>query len=185
MASQVVKVILTGEGADEIYAGYDYLHSYGDAEMLHKEMVDITAALHNTNLQRADRVAMAFGLEARVPFLDTKSVELGLGLPARWKVHRGKPAKYLLRRAFTADLPEEIVNRPKMKFSKGAGSADVIGQVVERKISDNEFCSERAGLLFKENYRLPNKESLYYYRILREFYQDAWIFPTIGHSRSL
>jgi asparagine synthase (glutamine-hydrolysing) len=185
MASQVVKVIMTGEGADEIYAGYDYLRSFEHPGMLHEEMVNITGALHNTNLQCADRVAMAFGLEARVPFLDTKSVELGLGLPARWKVHRDRPAKYLLRKAFTADLPEEIVNRPKMKFSKGAGSADVIGQVVERKITDDEFHSERACILYRQNYRLPNKESLYYYRILREFYEDRWIFPTIGRSRSL
>jgi asparagine synthase (glutamine-hydrolysing) len=185
MASKYVKVILTGEGADEIYAGYDYLRSYDNPEMLQKEMVGITSALHNTNLQRADRIAMAFGLEARVPFLDVKSVALGLGLPSQWKTHREKPAKFLLRNSFRGDLPDEITNRPKQKFSKGAGSSDVIAKKVEQEISDQEFRSERARLLYEWNYRLPNKEALYYYRILHEFYHDQWIFPTMGQSRSL
>jgi len=185
MASQYVKVILTGEGADEIFAGYDYLRAYEDPEMLQKEMLGITTALHNTNLQRADRVAMAFGLEARVPFLDLKSVALGLGLPAEWKAHRGRPAKYLLRQAFRDDLPEEIVNRPKQKFSKGAGSSDIIVQVADREIDIQEMHSERARLLYQWNYRLPNKEALYYYRILQENYRDQWVFPTLGSSRSL
>ena len=185
MASQYVKVILTGEGADEIYAGYDYLRAYDDPEMLQKEMIGITAALHNTNLQRADRIPMAFGLEARVPFLDLKSVALGLGLPAKWKIHREKPAKFLLRRAFSEDLPGEIVNRPKLKFSKGAGSSDIIEQVAEREIDIQELHSERARLLYQWNYRLPNKEALYYYRILHQNFRDLWIFPTLGCSRSL
>ncbi|MFN2119781.1 MAG: asparagine synthase B [Anaerolineales bacterium] len=185
MASRYVKVILTGEGADEIYAGYDYLRSYENPRMLQKEMVHITSALHNTNLQRADRMAMAFGLEARVPFLDLKSVDLGLGLPPEWKTHRGKPAKFLLREAFRGELPEDITSRPKQKFSKGAGSSDVIARKVEGEISQKDFETERARLLYEWNYRLPNKEALYYYRILRESFRDEWIFPTLGKSRSL
>jgi asparagine synthase (glutamine-hydrolysing) len=185
LASQYVKVILTGEGADEIYAGYDYLRSYAEPQKLQQEMIGITSALHNTNLQRADRIPMAFGLEARVPFLDVKSVALGLGLPAEWKVHNEKPAKFLLRQSFAGDLPEEIVNRPKQKFSKGAGSSDIIAQVAEREIPHNEFQSELARLLYEWDYRLPNKEGLYYYRIMRHHYEDRWIFPTMGHSRSL
>lgn len=185
MASRYVKVILTGEGADEIFAGYDYLRAYENPAMLQREMLEITAALHNTNLLRADRVAMAFGLEARVPFLDAKVVDLGLGLPAEWKNHRHRQAKYLLRKAFSADLPDEIVNRPKQKFSKGAGSSDVIKKIVDQKISDSEFESERARLLYEWNYRLRNKEALYYYNIVKGSYQDEWVFPTLGQSRSL
>lgn len=185
MASKFVKVILTGEGADEIFAGYDYLRHYENAIELQKEMVNITSSLHNTNLQRADRVAMAFGLEARVPFLDVKSVALGLGIPAEWKVHKDRPAKFLLRQAFSADLPEEIVNRPKQKFSKGAGSSDVFERQIEQLIPKSELDSERARLMYEWNYRLPNKEALFYYRILRQFYKDKWIFPTFGCSRSL
>jgi asparagine synthase (glutamine-hydrolysing) len=185
MASQCVKVILTGEGADEIYAGYDYLDEYSNPETLQTEMLGITRALHNTNLQRADRLSMAFGLEARVPFLDVKSVELGLGLPSEWKLRKDKPAKFLLRRAFSADLPEEIVNRPKQKFSKGAGSSDVLSKVADREIDDKEFYSEQANMQYLWSYHLQNKEALYYYRILLQTYQPRWVFPTLGTSRSL
>lgn len=185
MASQFVKVILTGEGADELYAGYDYLSTYNNPQELQNEMVGITAALHNTNLQRTDRIPMAFGLEARVPFLDIKSVALGLGLPAIWKIHRDKPAKFLLRQAFSADLPEEIVNRPKQKFSQGAGSSGTLTQVAEREISDAEFKKVKSHLLEKLGYQLKNKENLLYYRIFHEYYRDHWVWPTMGHSRSL
>jgi asparagine synthase (glutamine-hydrolysing) len=185
LASQYVKVILTGEGADEIYAGYDYLRIYADPQRLQKEMIDITTALHNTNLQRADRIPMAFGLEARVPFLDVKSVALGLGMPAEWKVHSKKPAKFLLRQAFRLDLPQEIVDRPKQKFSKGAGSSNIVAEIAEREISNAEFHSDLAWLHYYGNYRLPNKETLYYYRILHKLFEDKWILPSMGHSRSL
>ncbi|NMC12154.1 MAG: asparagine synthase B [Chloroflexi bacterium] len=185
MASQQVKVILTGEGADEVYAGYDYLSQYTNPDLLQKELASITNSLHNTNLQRADRVAMAFGLEARVPFLDIHSINLGLGLPPELKVHHHHTAKYLLRLAFKRDLPEEIANRPKQKFSKGAGSSDVLAQLANRTITDKEYQSERARLLYQWNYRLPNKEALYYYQILCQYFQDRWIFPTMGRSRSL
>lgn len=185
MASQYVKVILTGEGADEVYAGYDYLSQYSNPELLQQELAFITSSLHNTNLQRADRIAMAFSLEARVPFLDINSIRLGLSLSPELKIHNHRTPKYLLRQAFKKDLPQEIVNRPKQKFSKGAGSSDVLAQLANRSISDKEFESERARLLFEWNYRLPNKEALHYYKILSEIYKDRWIFPTMGHSRSL
>lgn len=185
MASEHVKVILTGEGADEIYARYDYLRSIESPDELQGEMIDITAELHNTNLQRADRIPMAFGLEARVPFLDVKSVALGLGLPAAHKVHRDWPTKYLLRQAFRSDLPQETVNRPKQKFSKGAGSSDFIAEVAKREVSDAEFQSESNRLLKRWGYHLLSKEALYYYNMLRQYYEDRWVFPSMGHSRSL
>jgi asparagine synthase (glutamine-hydrolysing) len=185
LASKHVKVILTGEGADEVYAGYDYLSRYAAPQDLQEEMLHITQALHNTNLQRADRMSMAFGLEARVPFLDVESVSLAMGIPASWKLHNGRIPKSLLRQAFTDDLPGEIVNRPKAKFSKGAGSSELIAQQAVEKISDAEFSSERERLKRDWDYTLQNKEALYYYRILREFYDDQWILPTMGNSRSL
>jgi asparagine synthase (glutamine-hydrolysing) len=184
-ASKFVKVILTGEGADEIFAGYDYLGVIQSEIVLQREMIRITEQLHNTNLQRADRVAMAFGLEARVPFLDKKSVSLSLSLPTQWKVHQNSIPKFILRNAFADHLPTEIVRRPKQKFSKGAGSSDVLAHIANGQISDEEFAAERARILYEWNYRLPNKEAFYYYKILREFYYDQWIFPTMGHSQSL
>ncbi|NJC94995.1 MAG: asparagine synthetase B [Anaerolineales bacterium] len=185
LASQYVKVILTGEGADEIFAGYDYLARYETPDDLQDEMIHITKALHNTNLQRADRMSMAFGLEARVPFLDVKSVSLAMGIPADWKLHHTRTPKALLRQSFAEDLPLEIVNRPKAKFSKGAGSSELIAQEAVEKITDQEFASERDRLKKDWDHNLQNKEALYYYRILREYYDDGWILPNMGKSRSL
>jgi asparagine synthase (glutamine-hydrolysing) len=129
---------------------------------------------------------MAHGLEARVPFLDVKSVALALGLPAAWKLHNpGRPEKALLRLAFAESLPLEIINRPKQKFSGGAGSAEMMMDRAEETLSDAEFAAERRRLAQDWNYPLLNKEALYYYRILREFYQDEWILPGMGCSRSL
>jgi asparagine synthase (glutamine-hydrolysing) len=148
-------------------------------------MIYITEALHNTNLQRADRMSMAFSLEARVPFLDVKSVALALSFSPEWKLHNGRVPKDLLRKAFADDLPKEIVNRPKQKFSKGAGSSDLIAQIAEEEISNAEFNAESRRLKSEWDYTLQNKEALYYYKTLRNCYADKWIFPTMGKSRSL
>lgn len=185
LSSEHVKVILTGEGADEVFAGYDYLARYETSEELQNEMLYITNALHNTNLQRADRMSMAFGLEARVPFLDVEAVSLAMGIPADWKLHRSRIPKALLRQSFAGDLPKEIVNRPKEKFSKGAGSSDLIIQCADHEISDQEFSSEYQRFKQEWDYELQNKEALYYYQMIREFYDDECILPTMGSSRSL
>ncbi len=186
LCAEHVKVFLTGEGADELYAGYDYLEQFDQPDALHAELVHIVGALHNTNLQRADRLSMAHGLEARVPFLDVRSIALALGLPAVWKMRgEGRPAKALLRRAFVDQLPAAIINRPKEKFSQGAGSSQMIARRAEATITDRELADERRRLAQAWNYHLPNKETLYYYRILHESYRDEWILPNMGHSRSL
>jgi asparagine synthase (glutamine-hydrolysing) len=186
LAADHVKVILSGEGADELYAGYAYLGKVREPAALQAEMISITSSLHNTNLQRADRMSMAFGLEMRVPFLDVASVGLAFSLPAEWKLHQpGWREKTLLRRTFADRLPTRIVNRPKEKFSKGAGSSDMIAHLADETISDAEFTAEKARLQRDWDYRLPSKEALYYYRTLHDYYRDEWIMPTMGHSRSI
>jgi asparagine synthase (glutamine-hydrolysing) len=186
LAAEHVKVILTGEGADELYAGYTYLSGLREPAALQDELVSITGALHNTNLQRADRMAMAFGLEARVPFLDVESVGLALQIPAAWKLRTdARPEKALLRQAFADCLPEAIVMRPKQKYAAGAGSANAIARLAEDSISDDAFAIAREQLETRWSYRLPNKEALYYYDLLRPHYWDEWILPEMGRSRSL
>lgn len=77
-----MEVILTGEGADELFAGYEYLEGIDDSDQLQNELLLLTKKLQNTNYQRADRMSMAHGLEARVPFSDKEFVDLSLALPA-------------------------------------------------------------------------------------------------------
>src|SRR3954468_18734787 len=142
--SQHVKVVLTGEGADELFAGYDYLCEFEDAESLQAELIRSVEGLHNLNLQRCDRVTMAFGLEARVPFLDREVIAHGLGLPPSWKLaSNGKPEKWMLREAFEGWLPHEFLWRGKAQFGDGSGAASVLQHVMEESVSEEEFLAQR------------------------------------------
>jgi len=185
LTSRHVKVMLTGEGADELYAGYDYMARCTEGSELQKELLLTVNSLHNTNLQRADRLSMAFGVEARVPFLDMDSTAFALGLPPEWKLHQNRVPKYLLRKAFENMLPPSISSRPKLKFSHGAGSSNIFEQIAEREVTDQDFRTEQGRLEKQWSYNLSCKEALYYYRILREQIADEIIFPVMGSSQSL
>lgn len=145
MTAHHVKVVLTGEGADEIFAGYEYYHELdGGPDGLHDELVRTIEGLHDLNLQRCDRVTMAHGLEARVPFLELDMIDLGLALPAGWKVTRpGWPEKRLLREAFTGWLPEPLLWRRKAQFGDGSGMASVLREHLEATVSVQEWQHER------------------------------------------
>lgn len=186
LASDRVKVILTGEGADELYAGYDYMRSIATPEDLHRELETSIRALHHTNLQRTDRMFMAFGVEGRVPFLDVESIALALSLPPAWKhAAPGEPTKMLLRRAFAGELPDSIIQRPKQKFSAGAGSMYELAKVAEERFDTQTFARERQRLMQRWGYRLHNKEALYYLDTLRAVLPERLIMPGMGVSRSL
>ncbi|MDX6679185.1 MAG: hypothetical protein QOE31_3237 [Solirubrobacteraceae bacterium] len=160
-----VKVVLTGEGADELFAGYAYLRDFTDPGRLHLELVRTIESLHNLNLQRCDRVTMAHGLEARVPFLDREVIEWALRLPPGFKLAGvGQPEKRLLREAFAGWLPEEFLWRDKAEFGDGSGAADVLTAAIEAGISEAEFERERDGVTPP----LRTREELAYYRIFRE-----------------
>ena len=163
LATRFVKVVLTGEGADELFAGYDYLKTFEDEEELREELVNIIVRLQDTNLQRADRVTMRHGLEARVPFLDMDLVRFVTRLPVDLKKpHENRPEKWLLREACKCLLPPSILQRKKLKFSEGAGSADVMAQRIRDRISPDEFERERQ---ITRDFVLRSPEELYYYRI--------------------
>jgi asparagine synthase (glutamine-hydrolysing) len=165
MTAKHVKVVLTGEGADELFAGYEYLREYtGDGE-LHDEIVRTVEGLHNLNLQRADRVTMAHGLEARVPFLDRNVIAMAMRLPAEAKfADRHNPEKRTLREAFEGWLPDDLLWREKEQFGDGSGAADVLTDEIESNVSDEDFERERGEL----DPPLRTKEELHYYRIWRE-----------------
>ncbi|MGI8846494.1 MAG: asparagine synthase B [Thermoleophilaceae bacterium] len=162
MTAEHVKVVLTGEGADELFAGYEYLSELEGAEQLHDEIVRTVEGLHNLNLQRADRVTMAHGLEARVPFLDREVIALALRLPAQWKLAPpGTQEKMLLRRSFEGWLPDELLYRDKEQFGDGSGAADVLTHTLEDTVSDDDFEAERD----RVSPPFRTKEELAYFRI--------------------
>lgn len=140
LAARSVKVVLIGEGADELFAGYAYYRDFDSHTELHDELVATLEGLHIGGLQRVDRVTGSNSLEARTPFLDVEMVELGLGLPAQWKLSNGdRLEKWLLRKAFDGWLPEDLLWRPKQQFGQGTGSRDVLRQHYEATVSEEEF----------------------------------------------
>jgi len=160
-----VKVVLTGEGADELFAGYEYLRDFTDLDGLHAELVRTVESLHNLNLQRCDRVTMAHGLEARVPFLDREVIEWALRLPPGFKLAGpGQPEKRLLREAFEGWLPDALLWRDKAEFGDGSGAAGVLTAAIESEITIADFEAEQDDVTPP----LRTREELAYYRIFRE-----------------
>ncbi|HEY0343085.1 MAG TPA: asparagine synthase (glutamine-hydrolyzing) [Solirubrobacteraceae bacterium] len=177
MTAEHVKVVLTGEGADELFAGYDYLRGFEDAVSLQGELMRTVHSLHNLNLQRCDRVTMAHGLEARVPFLDRQVIAFAFGLPMAWKLSApGELEKRLLRRAFAGWLPDEILWRVKAQFGDGSGAADVLTRRLEEQVSDADFELERAVV----DPPLRTREELAYHRIFAEYLPGVRPERTLG-----
>jgi asparagine synthase (glutamine-hydrolysing) len=175
--SEHVKVVLTGEGADEIFAGYEYLENFRTEDELHAELVRTIEGLHDLNLQRADRVTMAHGLEARVPFLELDMISLGLSLPAGWKLAgEGQEEKRLLRQAFEGWLPDDFLWRKKAQFGDGSGAASVLKARMEESVTEEEFERERR----RVEPPLRTREEVAYYRIFAEDLGEVRPKHTIG-----
>lgn len=128
LAAEHVKVVLTGEGADELFGGYRYVRSMM-GERLANELRRSLEGMHNLNLQRVDRLTMAHGLEARVPFLDREMIALAQRVAPDLKVARRgsrRIEKWVLRKAVEDLLPADIVWRDKAQFDEGSGAADLL-----------------------------------------------------------
>src|SRR3954470_10782197 len=172
-----VKVVLTGEGADELFAGYEYLSEFDDEESLQAELVRSVEGLHNLNLQRCDRVTMAFGLEARVPFLDREVIAHALCMPPASKLaSNGRPEKWMLREAFEGWLPHEFLWRGKAQFGDGSGAAGVLTDAISATVSEEEFERERDAI----DPPLRTREELAYYRVFRDHLAGVRAEATVG-----
>ena len=124
--------MLTGEGADELFAGYRYYQAYPSAAPLQQELRRSLASMHNINLQRVDRMTMAHSLEARVPFLDVAMIEMAMAIEPGLKLHREGDRlteKWILRKAFADMLPDNIVWRVKEQFDEGSGIAALMAEL--------------------------------------------------------
>lgn len=181
MAMEPEKVVLSGEGADELFCGYSYMQSMSPEQRV-SEVYHLLETIHGTGLQRGDRMAAAFGMEVRFPFLDMDFVQYSLRIPDCLKCSPSRQEKWLLRKAFSHLLPQEIVSRKKEKFSKGAGSSRLLSQVAGEKISDKKFAQNSTTVAGN---KLKSKEELYYYRIFHEFFPQKAADKTVGFSRSL
>jgi asparagine synthase (glutamine-hydrolysing) len=170
LASDYVKVILTGEGADELFAGYKYHKTIREPATLHKELRRAVTTLHDINLQRVDRLTMRHGVEGRVPFLDTKFIHLALSVPPELKLRTngaGQPIeKWVLRKACEDLLPPEIVWRSKEQFDEGSGTVDLLGEALKPVIAQLDVARYQAAA--REYLRSP--EETFYHKLLVDAY---------------
>jgi asparagine synthase (glutamine-hydrolysing) len=167
-----IKMVFTGEGADEIFAGYLYFHKAPDARELHAETVRKLDQLHLFDVLRANKSMAAWGIEARVPFLDREFLDVAMAFdPDEKMVKGGRIEKHALRSAFAGYLPDEILWRQKEQFSDGVGYSwiDSLKQHAESEVSDAKMA--RAHFRFAVN--PPATKEAYLYRSIFESH-----FPT-------
>ena len=181
ISSEQIKTALSGEGADELFLGYDYLANLSP-EQLEGESERMLSSLHNTGLQRGDRMSAAFGIQALTPFLDENLIKMALQIPVTERQMPGKPEKWMLKDAFRGWIPDEVRNRKKNKFSVGAGSSRIISQVADERITDKEWEQERFSI---SGHPLISKEELMYYRIFREYFPEMACDRAVGYSNHL
>lgn len=181
LAAETVKVVLTGEGADELFGGYSYFASVTDPAQFHRECVSLLQSLHSMNLQRVDRMTMAHGLEGRVPFLDTEFVEWSMGIaPVAKQWQSGTLEKRMLRAAFHRALPSEIVARRKLEFATGSGVEALLADYANDQVTDRDLANARA--------RFPvdtpeTKEEVLYRRVFDECFPGEWPLANVQRWR--
>ena len=177
--SMGIKMVLSGEGSDEIFGGYLYFHKAPNDKEFHMETVRKLDKLHQYDCLRANKALAAWGIEGRVPFLDKEFIDVAMSInPSDKMIKDGKMEKWVLRKAFEELLPEEVVWRQKEQFSDGVGYdwIDTLKEVVDKSISDEMF--EQVSNRFPINPPL-NKEE-YYYRSIFESH-----FPSEAAAKSV
>ena len=171
-----IKVLLIGDGSDELCSGYMYFHNSPNETESHKENIRLVKDIHRYDSQRADRGISSNGLEARVPFLDKEFIDFYLQIDPSLRIPRKykdkNTEKFLLRKAFIDYLPEEVLWRPKEAFSDGVSSLkkswfSIIQELAELKYTDEEFLLRTSNI---DHCTPRSKESLMY----REYFEKMF-----------
>ncbi|MEX0996240.1 MAG: asparagine synthase B [Flavobacteriaceae bacterium] len=169
-----IKMVLSGEGSDELFGGYLYFHKAPNAEEFHKETVRKLDKLHQYDCLRANKSLAAWGIEGRVPFLDKEFMDVAMRLNPQDKMINGeRMEKWVLRKAFEDMLPESVAWRQKEQFSDGVGYSwiDSLKELVNQAVTDEQLANAH----FKFPVQTPKSKEEFYYRSIFEdhFPSDA------------
>lgn len=183
--SMGIKMVLSGEGSDELFGGYLYFHKAPNAREFHEETLRKLSKLHLYDCLRANKSLAAWGVEGRVPFLDKEFIDIAMRLnPAAKMTGEGKIEKWVVRKAFEEYLPESIVWRQKEQFSDGVGYdwIDTLRAQASACVSDEELSA--AAVRFPIN-PPQNKEEYYYRSIFESHFPSAAAARTVPSLKSV
>lgn len=172
--SMGIKMVLSGEGADELFGGYLYFHKAPSAKDFHEETVRKLDKLHMYDCLRANKSLAAWGIEGRVPFLDKEFMDVAMRInPNDKMIHGERMEKWVLRKAFESYLPESVAWRQKEQFSDGVGYnwIDTLKEVVAAAVTDEQLANAK----YKFPLQTPTSKEEFYYRSIFEthFPSDA------------
>ena len=165
--SMGIKMVLSGEGADEIFGGYLYFHKAPDSKEFHEETVRKLDKLYQYDCLRANKSLAAWGIEGRVPFLDKEFIDVAMRINPKDKmITSEKMEKWVLRKSFEKYLPDSVAWRQKEQFSDGVGYdwIDSLKDLVNEKVSDDMFKNAK----FTFPFQTPMSKEEYYYRSIFE-----------------